>query len=78
MGNLLGAGMPRTARISAYLSIVISVAFMAMAAVVILACRNVTGMAFSDDPDVITSVALISPYVALFQVGPGGWEVSDA
>ena len=72
VGNLLGAGQPQQARLSGGLCVVSSVVFMALAAIVIFACRNVIGYIFSSDPEVISTVALIAPYAALFQVREGG------
>ena len=72
VGNLLGAGQPQQARLSGGLCVASSVVFMALAAIVIFACRNIIGYIFSSDPEVIATVALIAPYAALFQVRGDG------
>ena len=55
-----------------------STGFMVFAGVAILTCRNVIGHAFSSEPDVVATMALIAPYAALFQARrgePRGWGV---
>lgn len=71
VGNLLGAGLPVLARKSGYLSIAISVSFMTIAAIIILSCRHFLGRAFSSDPEVISTMAMVAPFAALFQVFDG-------
>jgi len=71
VGNLLGAGLPRLAQVSGRLAIVGSVSFMLVSAAIILGSRNVIGHIFSEDPQVISIMATIAPYAALFQVSDG-------
>lgn len=68
VGNLLGSGMPRLARKSGYLSIVMTIACVTPVAIAIFAARNVLGRAFSGDSKVIATMAVIAPYAALLQV----------
>ena len=41
---------------------------MCHAGIIIFTCRNVIGYIFSSDSAVVATVALIAPYVALFEV----------
>ena len=60
--------MPRLARKSGYLSIVMTIACVTPVAIAIFAARNVLGRAFSGDSKVIATMAVIAPYAALLQV----------
>jgi multidrug resistance protein, MATE family len=71
LGNLLGAGTPKSARRSAHSSAILSIIFGTIILTVLLAARNVIGGLFNDDKRVIALVAEIIPYVALFQIADG-------
>ncbi|KAL6751937.1 mate-domain-containing protein, partial [Haematococcus lacustris] len=71
VGNLLGQGMPRTARLSGWLCVAIGGSFMATCAVAILAARHSIGRIFTNDPVVVGIIATIAPFLALFQVSDG-------
>ncbi|KAJ9505927.1 hypothetical protein QJQ45_017040, partial [Haematococcus lacustris] len=71
VGNLLGLGMPRTARLSGWLCVAIGGSFMATCAVAILAARHSIGRIFTNDPVVVGIIATIAPFLALFQVSDG-------
>lgn len=77
VGNLLGAGMPNTARKSGQIAITIGGSFMAVIAAVMLACRNLVGDVFSDDPEVIKVMASIVPLLCLFQVSGMEWAMRE-
>ena len=71
LGNLLGAGKPKSARRSAHCAAILSVVFGTIILTVLFATRNVIGGLFNDDKRVISLVADIIPYVALFQIADG-------
>ncbi|MEW5310402.1 MAG: hypothetical protein WDW38_002203 [Sanguina aurantia] len=71
VGNLLGAGFPKTARLTSLISISLSTAFMAVMAVLLLTLRNQLGHIYTDDPEVGYWMSVIAPLTALFQVFDG-------
>jgi MATE family multidrug resistance protein len=71
LGNLLGAGKPKSARRSAHCAAILSIVFGTIILSVLFATRNVIGGLFNDDKRVISLVADIIPYVALFQIADG-------
>ncbi|KAG1668163.1 hypothetical protein FOA52_005155 [Chlamydomonas sp. UWO 241] len=71
VGTLLGAGLPQQAQLAGRLSVIFSAGFMVLSACAILASRNMIGFLFSADLDVVSTMALIAPYAALFQVSDG-------
>ncbi|MEW5307133.1 MAG: hypothetical protein WDW36_009548 [Sanguina aurantia] len=71
VGNLLGAGFPKTARLTSLISISLSTAFMAVMGVLLLALRNQLGLLYTDDPEVRHWMSVIAPMAALFQMFDG-------
>jgi MATE family multidrug resistance protein len=71
VGNLLGArdatGAKRASHAAAWLSILAGTALL----VVLLATRDVFGLIFNDDADVVALVSHVMPLVALFQIADG-------
>lgn len=68
VGNLLGAGLPRSAKLCSWICVFIGGTFMAANALIILLVRNNLGRAFSTDEAVIKVIAAIAPLGASFQV----------
>ncbi|KAM5345575.1 hypothetical protein ACJ41O_011436 [Fusarium nematophilum] len=71
LGNLLGASEPLQARRSAHSAALLSIVFGTLILAVLLSTRNVIGSLFNDDDRVVSLVAQIMPYVALFQIADG-------
>lgn len=71
VGNLLGAGFPKTARLTSLISISLSTAFMAVTGVLLLTLRNQLAYIYTDDPEVGYWMSVIAPIAALFQVSAG-------
>lgn len=71
LGNLLGAQKPVSARRSAHSAAMLSVVFGSVILALLMASRNVVGALFNSDQRVISLVADIMPYVALFQIADG-------
>lgn len=72
VGNLLGAGDPYRAKRAAWLIVAISVAWMALCAVVILAANaDIARLYAKDDPAVVAVVRSIAPFCAMFQLCDG-------
>lgn len=63
--------MPRLARKSGYLSIVMTIACITPVAIAIFASGNVLGRAFSGDAEVVATMAVIAPYAAALQIADG-------
>ncbi|WOO76399.1 putative transporter [Vanrija pseudolonga] len=71
VGNLLGSQKPRGAARSANAAAVLSIGMGTLVLVVLMGTRNVFGRIFNDDDRVVSLVADIMPYVALFQIADG-------
>ncbi|KAK4114807.1 putative MATE efflux family protein subfamily [Canariomyces notabilis] len=71
LGNILGAKNPRAARRSAHCAAILSVIFGSIILTVLFATRHVIGGLFNSDKRVISLVADVIPYVALFQIADG-------
>ncbi len=56
MGNLLGAGEPKKARETAWLSLFLSVVALLVLGVIEIAARSVLGSIFTNDPEVVQAV----------------------
>ena len=54
-----------------YICVILGTAFLALAAVLIYALRNVIGSWFVDDPLVQKAVAAIAPIAAIYQIPDG-------
>ncbi|KAL4073506.1 MATE efflux family protein [Scleroderma citrinum] len=68
IGNLLGEGKARRAKIVAHTSIVVAVAIGCIWSITLLVFRKRWAYLFNDDPDVVLLVTSILPIPALFQV----------
>jgi MATE family multidrug resistance protein len=71
VGNLIGKGDARSAKVSSRVSIALSIIFGLVNSIVLLIFKERWGRLFSDDPDVIKTVAMVLPLVALFQISDG-------
>ncbi|KAF8442401.1 mate-domain-containing protein [Boletus edulis BED1] len=71
IGNLLGEGRARRARIAAATSVVMAFGLACLISIFFIAFRNKLGYLFNSDPEVVSLVASIFPLVALFQVFDG-------
>lgn len=71
LGNLLGLQDTRASRISAHCAALLSVFLGTIILTILLSTRNVLGRLFSDDIKVVSLVADVVPYVALFQIADG-------
>ncbi|KAK4216422.1 mate-domain-containing protein [Rhypophila decipiens] len=71
LGNMLGAGRPMAARRSAHSAALLSILFGSIISITLLATRHKVGGLFNSDERVISLVAEIMPYVALFQIADG-------
>ncbi|KAM0545054.1 hypothetical protein ACHAO7_008467 [Fusarium culmorum] len=71
LGNLLGLGDAVQARRCAHSAALLSIIFGTIILTVLLSTKNVIAKIFNDDEEVVTLVAHIMPYVALFQIADG-------
>lgn len=68
VGNLVGAGLGRSAAIASKASIHVAVIFGSLNALILFALRDKVGALFSNDKDVIRMTAEILPYGAMYQI----------
>ncbi|KAF8986866.1 hypothetical protein BGZ52_007301 [Haplosporangium bisporale] len=71
VGNLIGMGDHRSAKISSHMSILLSILFGMGNSLMLILFKDSWGKLFSEDTDVITTVAMILPLVALYQISDG-------
>ncbi|KAG0240789.1 hypothetical protein BGW41_006647 [Actinomortierella wolfii] len=71
VGNLIGRGDHRSAKVASRCSIALSVVFGTFNSIVLILCKEHWGRLFSDDAEVIGVVAAVLPLVALFQISDG-------
>ncbi|KAK2595453.1 ethionine resistance protein [Conoideocrella luteorostrata] len=71
LGNLLGASDAKGARRSAHCAAILSIFFGSICLTILFATRNAIGGLFNNDKRVVSLVADIIPYVALFQIADG-------
>ncbi|KAF9981288.1 hypothetical protein BGZ65_004116 [Modicella reniformis] len=71
VGNLMGMGDARAARISSRVSIVLAIMFGIVNSTILIIFKEGWGRLFSEDVEVVKTVALVLPLVALFQIGDG-------
>lgn len=67
VGNMLGAGCLREARIATYASLLLAFVIGLLNSSVVYFARNEWGYLFSSDPVVVQLIAIVLPIVALFQ-----------
>lgn len=65
MSNELGAGNPRVAKLAVRVVICIAIAESIVIGLVLILIRNIWGMAYSSEPEVVTYVASLMPILAL-------------
>lgn len=71
LGNFLGARKPKEAARTAHAAAILSVLLGTFVLVILLATKDVFGKIFNDDVRVVSLVAEVMPYVALFQIADG-------
>ncbi|KAF9999006.1 hypothetical protein BGZ80_000703 [Entomortierella chlamydospora] len=71
VGNLIGLGDHRSAKISSRVSIGLAIFFGLMNSTMLLIFKESWGRLFTEDAQVVSTVAMILPLVALFQVSDG-------
>lgn len=68
VGNLVGAGLGKSASIACNTAIYAALIFGVVNAVILFSARSSVGALFSSDADVIAMVAVVLPYGAMYQV----------
>jgi MATE family multidrug resistance protein len=71
IGNLLGLGDHKRARFAAHTSAILSIMMGVLLLSILLATRHIFARAFNDDEQVVSLVADVIPYVAVFQIADG-------
>lgn len=71
VGNLMGMGDARSAKVAARASIALAIIFAMINSTMLILLKERWGLLFSTDVDVVKTVAVILPLVAFFQVGDG-------
>eukprot|EP00741_Cyanophora_paradoxa_P002382 tig00000076_g2307.t1 len=71
VGNLLGAGRPLAARRAGLVCVGVSIGGMAAQSLALLAAARVAGRLFTSDPALVSSVAVLVPVLAAFQLFDG-------
>ncbi|KAG0250209.1 hypothetical protein BG011_008575 [Mortierella polycephala] len=71
VGNLIGMGDARSAKVASRVSIALSIIFGMANSTMLIIFKGGWGRLFSDDQDVVNTVAAILPLVALFQISDG-------
>ncbi|KAI1389387.1 MATE efflux family protein [Hypoxylon trugodes] len=71
LGNLLGAQKPREAERAAHCAAILSTILGAVILTILMSTKNVFGRIFNDDDRVVSLVAEVMPFVALFQIADG-------
>jgi len=75
VGNLIGAGDAAGAQRTAYVALALGGVFMALVSVAFIAGRNVLPLAFTGEPKLIASAALLFPIAAAFQIFDGAQTI---
>ncbi|KAF9558331.1 MATE efflux family protein [Agrocybe pediades] len=71
VGNLIGARSAPRAKIAAHAAALLSVVVGSVVMIAMIASKDVYGLLFSDDTDVVRLVSKVMPLVASFQVADG-------
>ncbi|KAF9186749.1 hypothetical protein BGZ51_001774 [Haplosporangium sp. Z 767] len=71
VGNLIGKGDHRSAKIASRVSISLAIIFGMMNSMMLLIFKDRWGRLFSEDVNVVKTVAMVLPLVALFQISDG-------
>lgn len=65
VSNELGAGNPRVAKLAVHVVICIAIAESIVIGLILILIRNLWGMAYSSEPEVVTYIASMMPILAL-------------
>ncbi|KAF9371313.1 hypothetical protein CPC16_003143 [Podila verticillata] len=71
VGNLIGKGDHRSAKVASRVSIALAIIFGMVNSTMLLLFKDRWGRLFSEDADVVATVAMVLPLVALFQISDG-------
>ncbi|KAF9285861.1 hypothetical protein BGZ68_003522 [Mortierella alpina] len=71
VGNLIGKGDHRSAKIASRVSLALAVIFGMVNSTMLIIFKERWGRLFSEDPEVVKTVAMVLPLVALFQISDG-------
>ncbi|KAG0010200.1 hypothetical protein BGZ80_001692 [Entomortierella chlamydospora] len=71
VGNLIGMGDARSAKVASRVSIALAIIFGCVNSCMLLIFKERWGRLFSEDVDVVATVAMVLPLVALFQISDG-------
>ncbi|KAF8980195.1 hypothetical protein BGZ46_004536 [Entomortierella lignicola] len=71
VGNLIGMGDARSAKVASRVSIALAIIFGSVNSTMLLIFKERWGRLFSEDVEVIATVAMVLPLVALFQISDG-------
>ncbi|KAF9133632.1 hypothetical protein BGW39_009360 [Mortierella sp. 14UC] len=71
IGNLIGKGDHRSAKIASRVSLALAIIFGMSNSTMLLLLKDRWGRLFSEDVDVVKTVAMVLPLVALFQISDG-------
>ncbi|KAG0361028.1 mate-domain-containing protein [Gamsiella multidivaricata] len=71
VGNLIGMGDARSAKVSSRVSIALAIIFGMVNSTTLIIFKDRWGRLFSEDADVVKTVAMVLPLVALFQISDG-------
>ncbi|KAF9100567.1 hypothetical protein BGX27_000331 [Mortierella sp. AM989] len=71
VGNLIGMGDARSAKVASRVSIALAIIFGSVNSLMLIVFKERWGRLFSDDVDVISTVAMVLPLVALYQISDG-------
>lgn len=71
VGNLIGMGDARSAMVASRCSIVLAILFGLLNSTMLLVLKDRWGRLYSDDIEVVKTVAMLLPFVAFFQIGDG-------
>jgi MATE family multidrug resistance protein len=75
VGNLIGAGDSKGAQRTAYVALALGGVFMGIVSLGFVAGRNVLPLAFTNEPDLIATAAILFPIAAAFQIVDGSQTI---
>ncbi|KAI1319268.1 hypothetical protein EDD11_004405 [Mortierella claussenii] len=71
VGNLIGLGDARAAKVASRVSIALAIMFGMVNSLMLIVFKERWGRLFSEDAEVVKTVAMVLPLVALFQISDG-------
>jgi len=71
VGNLIGKGDHRSAKVASRVSIALAILFGMFNSTMLIIFKGHWGRLFSEDEDVVSTVAMVLPLVAVFQISDG-------